>query len=84
MLDCNIPMFEGALQDLDTNKRDFIAWCKYYNHHVFSKESLDRPDDFTVGCDILLDDWVERKLFKDKNESRGMKSASNSQQVINF
>ena len=77
-------MFDGGLQSLDINKTEFISWCRYYNSQVFSKEPIDRPDNFTIECDILLDDWVERKIFKEKNESRGMKSADNSQQVINF
>jgi len=86
MADANIPMFKGALVDLDDNQRNLISWCKFYNGHIFSLSEKDRPTDFIIDYDILLDDWLEQKRFKAEVTTTGTNrtSADSMAEVITF
>ncbi len=84
MIDAHLPMFGGALNELDINQKNFIFWCKYYNHHVFSVEEEKRPDDIIVKYDAVLDDWLEIKEFQEKARARQKNNSNDMQEVINF
>lgn len=86
MLDTHIPMFPGYLTELDSNQLSLIFWLKFYNQHVFSLDSLERPADYIVDYDILLDEYIEQKEFreKSKNTGRDRASANEMQSVIEF
>ena len=87
MLDAHIPMFDGALIVNDENRLALMYWCKYYNSYVFSADSKDRPDDFTVNCDILMDEWVKKLAFKENIQAsnpKGFRTADDMQSVITF
>lgn len=87
MSDANIPMFKEPLIDLDNNQCNLIFWCKFYNHNVFTLTELDRPSDFIVDYDILLDDWLEQKRFREEVKTRGVKQRTSTHdmaEVISF
>lgn len=86
MLDAHIPIFKGELINLDVNQSNLLYWLKFYYNHIFSKDSTERPNDFVVGCDALLDAWLEKKSFdeKMKTDGRPRASAQEMDTVINF
>ena len=86
MLDTHIPIFEGTLFEMEINKINLLYWCKFYYQNVFSMSELDRPDDFTIDYDILLDTWLENKRFKESVKTPNSKfgSAMDMQDVITF
>jgi len=86
MLDTHIPIFEGALMELTHSKRDIIYWSKFYYEYVSSKATTERPDDFTVDYDILMDEWVDRKHFIEKagTANKPLSSADNMNYVVDF
>lgn len=86
MIDTHIPLFEGVLTNLDENQKNLIYWCKFYNQVVYSQPEKERPSDFVIDYDILLDDWLEQKRFKEEVKVSGVQrgSASNMQEVITF
>jgi len=84
MMDTHVPMFDGSLAVNDSSRLALMYWCKFYNHHVFSKTPKDQPDDFTLDSDILMDRWVEKAEFKEDLESRNIRTADKMQQVIHF
>lgn len=81
MVETHIPMFEGALITMTELQKNLLYWCKFYNQYVFSQEKTNRPDDFTVDYDILMDDWVEKKHFL---ETSNVTSANSMNEVIDF
>jgi hypothetical protein len=81
MIDSHIPMFDSVLYDMNENQKQVLYWCKFYYHNIYSLSDKERPDDFTVNYDILLDEWLNRKEFlQDSN----VKSADNMDSVISF
>jgi len=86
MLDSHTPIFEGALSQLDTNQKTLLYWCKFYYANVFSLSENERPHEFVIDYDILLDDYLERKRFAEENksESRQRASATDMDNVITF
>lgn len=84
MLDAHLPIFDGALNGLDINQNNFILWCKYYNHHVFSVEDEKRPDDIIIKYDAVLDEWIEITEFQEKARSKQKTSINDMQEVIHF
>lgn len=86
MIDTHIPMFDGNLTELDTNKLDFIYWLRFYNSNYFSKPEEERPNNFVFNYDILFDDWLDKKEFseKSKTSSRERASAREMNHVIEF
>ena len=86
MLDTHIPLFPGCLFEMTTDRKSILYWCKFYNQEVFSLNESDRPDEFTIDYDILMDDWLEQKRFKEGVQTRGVqrKSAMDMEHVITF
>lgn len=80
-MDCHIPLFDNNMMDTDINKVNFMYWCKFYYQNVYSLEEEDRPNEYVLEHDILLDDWLEKKIFKEKNKNRGVRYADNNQEV---
>lgn len=81
MLDAHIPFFEGVLIELNQNQLNLLYWCKFYFHNVYSLDIDDRPTEFVIDYDVLMDDWLKRKEFREKNKGR-MKSATDHDQYI--
>ena len=86
MSDTHIPMFPGVLTSLCINQLSLLFWLKFYNQNVFSLDETERPADYIIDYDILLDEWIERKEFKDKSKTAGRErsSANEMNQVIEF
>lgn len=80
MLDSHIPLYEGSLMEYCVNQKAVLYWCKFYNSNVFAVDDKERPPDRIIEYDILLDDWLERKL----NQRKIKKPAREAQEVIEF
>jgi hypothetical protein len=79
-------MFSGSLMEMDTNQKMLMYWCKFYNQHVFSLDENERPAEYIVDYDVLLDHHLDRKRFLDKSKTSGRAraSANEMQEVIEF
>lgn len=84
MIDAHIPMFSGSLTALDEDQLNLMYWCKFYHNNVFSHLELERPDEFTIDYDILLDEWLEKKEFREKSKIDNRQSSDDMQHVIEF
>lgn len=84
MIDCHIPLYKGALVEMSNDQQLLIYWCRFYNQYVFSVEEKNRPSNFTVDYDVLMDNWVERKHFKEEIKAKTGKSAEDMDFVISF
>ena len=74
MIDTHIPMFKGALNEMNDDRMGLFHWCKFYNTHVFSKEEKDRPDEFTWDYDILLDTYLDEKEHRERVKASSVSS----------
>ena len=54
--------------DLERISRTHFVLSDY--HNIFSLDTDDRPTDFVIDYDILLDDWLKRKEFKEKHKGK--------------
>lgn len=84
MVDEHIPMFDGNSFSLTIDQTNLMYYCKFYNHHVYSVDEKDRPDEFTINNNVLLDNWLDRKSFADKNVTSSRPSTSKMNSVITF
>jgi len=84
MLDSHIPMFPGSLTEMDEDQLDLMYWCKFYYQNVFSHPDLERPDEFTIDYDILLDEWLDKKDFRERSKIDNRNSSTDMQHVIEF
>jgi len=84
MLDSHTPIFDESLINLDVNREALLYWCRFYYHRVFSLSKKDRPTDFVIDYDILLDDWLKRKDFAEQSNtlSNNRKKTSDMQYYI--
>lgn len=83
MLDTHIPIFSGTLIEYDNNQQMFLYWLKFYNHHVFSLDAGERPLDHIIDYDILLDEYLDRKEFREKTKGNRT-TASDMNTIISF
>jgi len=82
MIDTHMPMFKGNLYDLTINEKNLLYWMSFYNNNVFNLKEEERPSDFIINYDVLLDKWFEDKKFKEKmNRHRKTTPASEMQEV---
>ena len=84
MLDAHVPIFPGSLIELDENQLDLMYWCKFYNQNVFSVPSNERPDEFTIDYDILLDEWLRKKEFNENSKIDNRQSSFDMQHLVEF
>ena len=84
MLDSHTSIFPGSLTELTENQLNLVYWCKFYNQNVFSLPSTERPDEFTIDYDILLDDYLERKEFRENSKIDNRQSSSDMQHIVEF
>jgi len=82
MLDTHIPMFNGCLTEMDVNKQDFLYWVRFYNNCVYSVPKKERPDEFTIDYDILLDEWLKKK--EKSKESKNTPDRNSSGFTVDF
>jgi len=66
MVDAHIPFYQEGLTQWTNDQKELLFWCRFYNHHVFSQPKKERPDDSIVKYDILLDEWIKKKEFAEK------------------
>jgi len=86
MIDAHIPIFKEPSMYMNINQKNLISWMRYYYNVVFSLDEKDRPSDFIIDYDILLDDWLERKRFKEtvKTPDRKISSAEDMNYIVRF
>lgn len=84
MIDSHMPMFNGDLYNLSINEKNLLYWISFYYNNVFSLKENERPSDFIINYDVLLDKWFEDKKFREKmNKHRQGTPASQMQEVYN-
>jgi hypothetical protein len=69
-LDLHVPMFKRTLSEWDDNQKNLVHWLKFYNSYVFSVDPEDRPAERIIKYNALLDDWVEKKEYREKQERK--------------
>jgi len=69
-LDLHIPMFNGMLSEWDDNQKNLLHWLKFYNTYIFSVDLEDRPADRVIKYNALMDNWVEKKEYREKQERK--------------
>lgn len=69
-VDLHSPMFEEPIIQWDENKKNFMYWLRFYNTHVFSLDEAERPAPHIVQYNALMDDYIEKKLFREKEDQR--------------
>lgn len=68
--ECGFPIFEGNVGEWNRNQVKFAHWMQFYDS-VY--ESIDRPDDFIINNDLLLDQWFESKI-KEQESARSSRA----------
>ena len=81
----HLPLYNCSLSELDSNRESLLYWTRFYNQHYFSLGEKDRCNTYYLEHDILFDDYLEKKRFREEQEKKtGGKSASSMGEVINF
>ncbi len=82
-LDMHVPIFDKAAIEYGTNEKNFIYWIKFYNHNVYSLDEEERPAKHIIKYNPLMDEFVERKVFKEKQKDKERKHGSKEVYNVN-
>lgn len=52
-------MFEGPVSEWNINQVNFAYWMEFYDA-IYQAD--DRPDDWVIADNYLIDNWVKNKL----------------------
>jgi len=77
-------MFEGPIIEWDENKNNLMYWLMFYNKYIFSIDEEERPSDYIIKYNVLMDDWVERKLYREKQKDKENTSVRTGKQIETY
>ena len=79
-----LPIFDGAVSTWSKSKSDLAQWVLFYRN-VYDIPEKERPPekiwDKLIDYDLVLDEWLEQRKYKQEQAAKGGRSAQNESET---